>query len=144
MSLDTPMKECSNLFLSSMSYWPGNSCNLVFANPPTEKKSLLFFFLQRALLILLLYIPASVCRKAFFPSAYFLVERTVCVHLYPTLHMTKLQRGCFDESRGYDRREPTTNPTGFTTRRVPPVSPGCPHTCSQAQRVKPVSDIRSN
>lgn len=96
------------LLLSPTSYRPRNSCNLVLANFSTLKKNGLFFFFKEPYQFSSYTFLGSFCRKTFFPSVYFLAERTVCVHLYPTLHMTKLQRGCFSESKGYYGCEPTT------------------------------------
>lgn len=76
---------------------------------------------------------------------YFLAERTVCVHLYPTLYMTKLQRGCFGESKGYYGCEPTTTQQalqreGFLQSLLTVLV----HAHAQAQRLKAASDTRSN
>lgn len=75
---------------------------------PSNRSNHNFFPLQRALLILLLYIPEFFLQESIFPFCVFLSrENSLCPPL-PHYLMTKLQRGCFGESKGNYWHEPST------------------------------------
>lgn len=129
------------LLLSPMSYWSGNSCNLVIANTPTQKMTL---FSSESLINSPPVHPWFFLQENVFPFCVFLSRaNSLCPPLAHSPHDWTAER-LFWWIKRILRTWANDSPTGSTKRRAPPVPPDSPHTYTQAQRAKAVSDTRTN